>query len=70
MAAKRSREAKRLKENQIALKTAYLEGNNDILKKALDKVNFKNEKLVEENEMLRERSSRYENAAAEELKAI
>jgi leukemia factor-related protein len=36
MAAKRSRDARRMKENQIALRASYLERENDILRKQLD----------------------------------
>merc|ERR1711936_1280807 len=43
VAARRSREARRLKENQIALRTAYLEKQNYGLKSALQDVNMKNE---------------------------
>ena len=36
-AAKRSKEAKRLKENQIVLRTAYLEKENRVLKQVITK---------------------------------
>ncbi|ESO02027.1 hypothetical protein HELRODRAFT_65817, partial [Helobdella robusta] len=38
-AAKRSREAKRMKENQITLRTAYLEQENTRLREELSKAN-------------------------------
>ena len=52
VAARRSREARRLKENQIALRTAYLEKQNYGLKAALQDVNMKNEKLALEKKIL------------------
>jgi len=39
MAAKRSRDARRVKENQIAMRAAFLENENAVLKAELDKVN-------------------------------
>jgi len=60
MAARRSREARRLKENQIALRTAYLEKENAALQSALDKSSEENKRLSEENKTLRETLERYE----------
>jgi len=60
MAARRSREARRLKENQIALRTAYLEKENAALQSALDKSSEENKRLAEENKNLRETLERYE----------
>merc|ERR1712099_182399 len=42
VAARRSREARRLKENQIALRTAYLEKENNGLKAELDAAKAEN----------------------------
>lgn len=61
MAARRSREARRLKENQIALRTAYLEKENSALQQALDKSAGENERLKEENKRLKEALDTYEN---------
>jgi len=61
MAARRSREARRLKENQIALRTAYLEKENGALQQALDKSAAENERLKEENKRLKEALDTYEN---------
>ena len=36
IAAKRSRDARRMKENQIAIRASYLERENDSLRKQLD----------------------------------
>lgn len=41
IAAKRSRDARRMKENQIAIRASYLERENDALRKQLD--DFKRE---------------------------
>merc|ERR1712029_694424 len=60
MAARRSREARRLKENQIALRTAYLEKENGALQVALDKSAAENERLKEENKRLKEKLKQYE----------
>jgi predicted RNase H-like nuclease (RuvC/YqgF family) len=54
MAAKRSRDARRMKENQIALRAAYLERENDALKKQLDE-------CKRETKMLKTKLSRYEH---------
>merc|ERR1711981_1141260 len=64
VAARRSREARRLKENQIALRTAYLEKQNTGLKAALNEVNFKNEKLERETKVLKEQLQKFESMAA------
>lgn len=64
IAARRSREARRLKENQIALRTAYLEKQNAGLKAALSDVNFKNEKLERETRLLKEKLQKFESMAA------
>lgn len=53
MAAKRSRDARRLKENQVALRAAFLERENASLRRQLD--DFKRETKV-----LKTKLSRYE----------
>lgn len=53
-AAKRSRHARRIKENQIALRAAYLEKENETLKKEL-------EKMRQDNVRMKSRLSKYEN---------
>jgi len=55
VAAKRSRDARRVKENQIAMRAAYLEKENVAMKEELNK--FK-----EENRLLKERLAKYEMA--------
>ena len=55
MAAKRSRDARRIKENQIAMRAAFLEKSNDAMKLELDA-------LKEENEQLKKRLAKYEGA--------
>jgi len=63
VAARRSREARRLKENQIALRAAYLEKENKVLKKELDGSNFDNTKLATERDILRRKLSQFESFA-------
>lgn len=53
-AAKRSRDARRIKENQIAMRAAYLEKENGTLKDQLEKV-------LRENARLKHRLSKYES---------
>ena len=53
MAAKRSRDARRIKENQISIRASILERENDLLKKQLDE--FK-----KETKLLKLKLSRYE----------
>ena len=53
MAAKRSRDARRMKENQIALRASYLERENDSLRKQLE--DFKRE-----TKLLKVKIARYE----------
>jgi len=60
VAARRSREARRLKENQIALRAAYLEKENLNLKKDLEDANFMNSKLAMERDILKQKLSKYE----------
>jgi len=52
-AAKRSREARRLKENQITMRTAFLEKENALLKTEL-------KRILVENESLKSRVEKYE----------
>ena len=55
VAARRSREARRLKENQIALRAAYLEKENATLKRKLLDMESESNKVIEE---LREKCSK------------
>lgn len=48
VAAKRSREARRLKENQIFLRANYLEKENSVLRESIDRLSEENERLREE----------------------
>jgi len=61
-ATRRSREAKRLKENQIVLRAAYLEKENKVLKEELDNSNFEKSKLETEINILKSKLQRYEPA--------
>jgi len=63
VAARRSREARRLKENQIALRTAYLEKENHQLQAALEEAKAENMELVAEKEILLEKLKHYENSS-------
>jgi len=60
VAARRSREARRLKENQIALRAAFLERENSTLKKQVQEAKFTNSKNQMELEILREKLAKYE----------
>merc|ERR1711976_473094 len=60
IAARRSREARRLKENQIALRAAFLEKENNALKAQVDDVMEENAKLKKEKEILMQKLSRFE----------
>jgi len=60
IAARRSREARRLKENQIALRTAYLEKENNGLKAELQAAKAENLELQAEKQMLMEKLKQYE----------
>jgi len=59
-AARRSREARRLKENQIALRVAHLERENGNLKQVLGSSQFDVTKLANERDLLKRKLSRYE----------
>ena len=61
VAARRSREARRLKENQISLRTAFLESENAQLKSALEDASETLEKQTLEKKMLIEKLKRYES---------
>merc|ERR1712227_637429 len=61
VAARRSREARRLKENQIALRAAYLEQENNQLKIDLQDSKF-NSKLQIERDILKQKLLKYEFA--------
>jgi hypothetical protein len=60
VAARRSREARRLKENQIALRTAYLERENNGLRVELDQAKSENLELLAEKQLLLEKLKQYE----------
>jgi len=60
VAARRSREARRLKENQIALRAAYLEKENRVIKMELEDVKFDNTKLATERDILKMKLAKYE----------
>ena len=63
VAARRSREARRLKENQISLRTAFLEQQNASLKAALKSTTEKNEILSQEKKALLEKLKKYESVS-------
>merc|ERR1719362_2524351 len=60
IAARRSREARRLKENQIALRAAFLEKENDGLRVELDQAKSENLELLAEKQLLLEKLKQYE----------
>jgi len=60
-ATRRSREAKRLKENQIVLRAAYLERENKVLKQELNTTNFEKSKLKTEIDILKSKLHKYES---------
>jgi len=60
VATRRSREARRLKENQIALRAAYLEKENKVMKRELEDSQFKKTKLETEIELLKQKLAQYE----------
>eukprot|EP00088_Acartia_fossae_P054448 TRINITY_DN6254_c0_g1_i2.p1 TRINITY_DN6254_c0_g1~~TRINITY_DN6254_c0_g1_i2.p1 ORF type:complete len:322 (-),score=134.65 TRINITY_DN6254_c0_g1_i2:588-1553(-) len=61
-AARRSREARRLKENQIALRAAFLERENNMLKRDLEDTKFENNKLAMERDILKKKLEKYEGS--------
>merc|ERR1711997_116678 len=63
VAARRSREARRLKENQISLRTAFLESENAQLKSALEDAKEKHDKLLNETRRLTEKLKKYETVS-------
>ena len=60
MAARRSREAKRLKENQIALRAAFLETENKALKARIEDMHRENRDIGDEVKDLSEKLRRLE----------
>ena len=56
----RSREARRLKENQIALRAAFLEQENTRLRLALEESKFLNSKLMIERDILKQKMAKYD----------
>ena len=65
-ATRRSREARRLKENQIVLRAAYLERENKVLKQELDSTNFEKSKLKTEIDILKSKLQKYESIISKE----
>ena len=61
VAARRSREARRLIENQISLRTAFLEQENASLNAAVQEAKSEYQKSKMEKEMLMEKLKRYES---------
>ena len=59
-AARRSREARRLKENQIALRVAHLERENGGLKQVLGLSQFDVTKLTNERDLLKRKLANFE----------
>jgi len=59
-ATRRSREAKRLKENQIVMRAAYLEQENKMLKQELESSNTRNKKMEIELEILKRKLQMHE----------
>jgi len=60
-ATRRSREAKRLKENQIVLRAAFLEKENKVLKGELENTYLKKSKLETEIKILNMKIQRHES---------
>jgi len=60
VAARRSREARRLKENQIALRVAHLERENNSLRQNVESCQFEVTKLSNLRDVLRRRLTKYE----------
>jgi len=60
VATKRAREAKRLKENQIALRAAFLEKENRRLKDEMENMKFENSKVAMERDILKQKLVIYE----------
>jgi len=61
LATKRAREAKRLKENQIALRAAFLEKENKRLKEDLESMKIENSKVSMERDILKKKLVDYEH---------
>ena len=60
-ANRRSREKRRLKENQIVLRAAYLEKEDKVLKQGLDTSNFEKSKLETEVDILKRKLQKFES---------
>merc|ERR1712209_46046 len=63
-ATRRSREARRLKENQIVLRASYLEKENKVLKQELETTNFEKSKLETEIDILKRKLNKYEMSSS------
>lgn len=59
VATKRAREAKRLKDNQIYLRAAFLEKENNRLKEELKNMMFENSKVAMERDILKQKLAIY-----------
>merc|ERR1712001_238543 len=63
VAARRSREARRLKENQISLRTAFLEQQNRALLATVTEAKEKHDKLLLETRKLTEKLKKYQTVS-------
>jgi len=63
VAARRSREARRLKENQISLRTAFLEQQNRALLATVKEAKEKHDKLLLETRKLTEKLKKYQTVS-------
>ena len=61
IAARRSREARRVKENQICVRTAFLEQQNAYFKEQLHSANNQSKKLNLVNKILHEQLKKYQS---------
>jgi len=59
-ATKKAREAKRLKENQIGLRAAFLEAENKKLKEEMENMIFENKKVAMERDIIKKKLAVYE----------
>jgi len=65
VATRRSREARRLKENQIALRAAFLEKENTVMRQELESSSFEKTKLKTEIDILKQKLAEYEPITSE-----
>jgi len=64
MAARRSREARRLKENQIALRAAFLERENAALRQKVDEAEARMAEATRQRDELKAKLARYEGRSS------